>query len=167
MNTRYRLTRRGCRGDTFYCVDKLTGKRTSLNTGNEDDARQIIEAKNQAERQPAINLQIAKAYLAGTDSGITTRTWQHVLDAMIESKKGENQARWKRAAKEKALDLIRSQVIVETKSEALLKVLQMGTVSTNVHLRKLHNFALDMAWLPWPVLPRRRWPKIILTVIGM
>src|ERR1022692_2098481 len=23
-----------------------------------------------------------------------------------------------------------------------------------------HNFALDMAWLPWAVLPKRRWPKI-------
>jgi hypothetical protein len=44
--------------------------------------RQIIEAKNQAERQPVLNLQIAKAYLAGTDNGITTRTWQHAIEAL-------------------------------------------------------------------------------------
>jgi hypothetical protein len=50
MKTRYRLTRRGIRGDKFYCVDKTTGKRTSLGTTNEDEARQIVEAKNNSER---------------------------------------------------------------------------------------------------------------------
>ena len=62
MKTRYRLTRRGIRGDRFYCVDTTTGKRTSLRTTNEEEARQIVEAKNQSERQPVLNLQIAKAY---------------------------------------------------------------------------------------------------------
>jgi plasmid stability protein len=57
----------------FYCVDKTTGKRTSLGTSKEDEARQIVEAKNNSERQPVLNLQIAKAYFAGTDNGIATR----------------------------------------------------------------------------------------------
>ena len=74
MHTRYRLMRRGIRGSAFYCVDTHTGKRTSLRTANTDAAKQIVAAKNQALRQPALNLQIAKAYLAGTDSGVTTRT---------------------------------------------------------------------------------------------
>jgi len=51
-------------------VDTTTGKRISLRTANEEAARQIVEAKNQSERQPVLNLQIAKAYLAGTDNGI-------------------------------------------------------------------------------------------------
>ena len=58
MKTRYRLIRRGVRGGAFYCVDNNTGKRTSLRTGSEDEARQIVEAKNQAVRQPVLNLQI-------------------------------------------------------------------------------------------------------------
>jgi len=33
MKTRYRLIRRGIRGGAFYCVDNMTGKRTSLHTG--------------------------------------------------------------------------------------------------------------------------------------
>ncbi len=74
MTTRFRLTFRGSRGGMFYCVDKTTGKRTSLQTSDKVGARQIVEAKNQAERQPVLNLQIAKAYLAGTDNGIATRT---------------------------------------------------------------------------------------------
>ena len=77
MNTMpacYRLTRRDLRGGMYYCVDKTTGKRTSLQTTNRDEAQQVVAAKNQAQRQPVLNLQIAKAYLAGTDNGLTTRT---------------------------------------------------------------------------------------------
>jgi integrase len=39
-------------------------------------------------------------------------------------------------------------------------VLRTGTVSTNAFLRKVHNFALDMNWLPATVIPRRQWPAI-------
>jgi hypothetical protein len=88
MKTRYRLTRRGIRGDRFYCVDTTTGKRTSLRTANQEEARQIVEAKNQSERQPVLNLQIAKAYLAGSDNGIATRTWQNAIDALSNTKQG-------------------------------------------------------------------------------
>ena len=49
---------------------------------------------------------------------------------------------------------------METQAEHFLKVLHAGTVATNVYLRRIHNFALDMNWLPWPVLPKKRWPKV-------
>jgi integrase len=29
-----------------------------------------------------------------------------------------------------------------------------------VFLRRIHNFAVDMNWLPWPLLPKKRWPKL-------
>jgi integrase len=160
MKTRYRLTCRGIRGGMFYCVDKTTGKRTSLQTTNPDEARQIVEAKNQAERQPVLNLQIAKAYLAGTDNGIATRTWQNALDSLINSKEGANQHRWRSVARDKALAPLLPRVIIETPGELLLKVMQAGTVSTNVFLRRLHNFCVDMNWLPWPVVPKRQWPAV-------
>jgi hypothetical protein len=67
MKTRYRLICRGTRSGAYSCVDTKTGQRTSLGTTNADDARQIIEAKNNAERQAVLNLQIARAYLAATD----------------------------------------------------------------------------------------------------
>jgi hypothetical protein len=56
MKTRYRLTSRGSRGGMFYCVDKTTGQRASLHTTNEDEARQLVEAKNNSERQPVLKL---------------------------------------------------------------------------------------------------------------
>src|SRR5208337_1314515 len=118
-------------------VDKTTGKRTSLQTTDADEARHIVEAKNQAERQPVLNLQIAKAYLAGTDNGIATRTWQNALDSLINTKEGENQRRWKVAARDKAFAPMLPRIIIETQGEVLLKVLQCGKVSTNVFLRRL------------------------------
>ena len=160
MNIRFRLTFRGCRGGMFYCVDKTTGRRTSLQTTNQDEARQIVEAKNQAERQPGLNLQIAKAYLAGTDNGIATRTWQSALDALITTKLGANQDRWKTVARDRALVPLLCRVIIETPGELLLKVMQTGKVSTNVFLRRLHNFCVDMNWLPWPLIPKRQWPAV-------
>jgi len=160
MKTRYRLTCRGHRGGMFYCVDKTTGKRTSLQTSNKDEAQQIVEAKNQAERQPVLNLQIAKAYLAGTDNGITTRTWQQALESLTSTKQGANQHRWQTVARDKALAPLLARVIIETPGELLLKVMQAGSVSTNVFLRRLHNFCVDMNWLPWPLVPKRQWPEV-------
>ena len=144
----------------YYCVDKTTGKRTSLNTTSKDEARQLIEARNNAERQPVLNLQIAKAYLAGTDSGIKTRTWKDAIEALTNTKQGANKERWLRVVKDRALAPLLLKVIIETQGELLLRVLQSGTVSTNVYLRRLHNFCVDMSWLPWPLLPKRQWPAV-------
>ncbi len=158
MKKRFRLIHRGDRG--FYCFDNDTRKRTSLNTKDRDAAEQIVLAKNQALRQPSLNLQIAKAYLAGTDNGVNTRTWQHAIEAVTSTKQGANKDRWLRVVKDPALVPLLPLIIVETKAEALLKSLQIGTVSTNVFLRRLHNFCVDMNWLPWPLVPKRQWPAI-------
>jgi integrase len=39
-------------------------------------------------------------------------------------------------------------------------VLKEGSVSTNVYLRRAHNYAMGMHWLPWPVLPKLHWPAV-------
>jgi integrase len=154
------MTRRGSRAGTFYCVDTKTGKRTSLHTPDADEARQVIAARNQADRQPALNLQIAKAYLSGTDTGITKRTWADAIETLTNTKQGANQERWRRVAKDKAYGPLLLRVITETPGDLLLKVMQLGTVSTNIYLRRLHNFCVDMNWLPWPLIPKRQWPSI-------
>jgi hypothetical protein len=33
-------------------------------------------------------------------------------------------------------------------------------IQNGVYLRRLHNFALDMTWLPRPVIVKRQWPKV-------
>src|SRR6266550_5041387 len=143
MKRRFILYRRKL-GGAFYVEDTETRKQESLGTKNRAEATSLLNARNESVRQPQLNLQIAKAYLAGTDSGVSTRTWQRALDAIVETKSGSTQDRWQRAAKEKALDPIRDRAIIESQGAQLLACLKAGTVSTNVHLRKLHNFCLAM-----------------------
>ena len=158
MNARYRMYRRH-RG-VFYLFDRHTGKRESLQTADESVARRLLHAQNEAHQQPLINRQIARAYLAVGDPHITRRTWQEVMNEIINLKTGVTQARWQVASKDPAFELIRHLPVFETQPDHFLRVLERGRVSTNVYLRRLHNFALDMGWLSWPVLPKKRWPKV-------
>ncbi len=156
MNARYRLIRRGLRNGRFYCVDTATGQRTSLGTDDEDEATQIVVAKNQALRQPALNRQIAKAYYAGADPNCVRRRWRDVMAEFVETKSGSNRTRAERAVADKSIDSIRDLELLETRAEHFLHVLRAGKLSTNNYLRRLHSFALDLSWLPWPVLPKRQ-----------
>ena len=84
----------------FYAHDSETGKQESLGTKDRAEATTLLNARNESFRAPQLNLHIAKAYLAGTDSGVSTRTWQDAFNAVIASKEGSTQDRWVRAAKE-------------------------------------------------------------------
>lgn len=87
MKDRYLVFQR--KNGIFFLGDRLLKKQTSLKTRDKATARRICHAKNEALRQPAINL------------------------------------------------------------------LSKGTASTNIVLRRLHHFALDLDWLPKAILPRR------------
>jgi len=159
MRQRYRLYRRKV-GGRYYLHDDLTGKQVSLGTTDRATAVRLFHSKNESVRQPAVNLQIARAYLAASDPQIATRNWQFVMDEMVKLKRDATQHRWQTAIKDRAYDSIRHLPVLETRPEQFLRVLETGTVSTNVYLRRLHNFALDMTWLPWPVIVKRQWPEI-------
>jgi len=78
----------------------------------------------------------------------------------VKLKKDQTQHRWQTAIKDKAFDSIPHLPILETRPEHFLRVLESEKVSTTVYLRRIHNFALDMTWLPWPVLAKKRWPAV-------
>ena len=162
MKQRFRIWRRNKHargsGGVYYVEDTETGKRTSLQTTERQTAERLMNARREAEQQPQINLQIARTYLLASDPTMVTRTWNEVMNAIIDTKTGETQRRWKVAARDTAFDPIRDKPLVETRAEHFLAVLKAGTVSTNVYLRRLHNFALDTNWLLAPVLVKRRWP---------
>ncbi len=159
MKRRFILYRRK-RGGMFYLEDTETHKQETTGTRNRAEATALLNARNESFRQPQLNLQIAKAYLAGTDAGLSKRTWQDAFTAITENKHGPTQERWQRAIKQKAFDLILPLIIIETQAEQLFACLKAGTVSTNVHLRESHNFCIGMNWLAWPIIPKRLWPKI-------
>jgi integrase len=158
MKERYRLFLR--RKSVYYAFDNTTKTFQSLKTKDEAEAKRLLLALNEAGKQPAMNLSLARVYLKHSDPMVAERTWQHVLDEIAKLKTGPTQYRWKTAAKDKAFDLIRHRLLIETQAEHFLSVLKKGTVSTNAYLRKTHNFALDMNWLPACVIPKRQWPPI-------
>jgi hypothetical protein len=137
------------RGNYFWSHDGETGKQASLRTKDKATALRLLHSKNEACQQPILNLQIARTYLTAGDPEIGKRTWWTVMNEIVLTKKNATRVRWDRAIKDKAFDLLRDRLLLETRAEHFLDVLRQGTVSTNVHLRKLHNFALDMNWLPW------------------
>ena len=159
MRQRYRLYKRKT-GGRYYLHDDVTGKQESLGTNDRTTALRFFHSRKEAEQQPAVNLQIARAYLAASDPQIATRDWQFVMDELVKLKKDQTQHRWQTAIKDKAFDSIRHQPLLETRPEHFLRVLESKKVSTNVYLRRIHNFALDMTWLPWPVLAKKRWPAV-------
>ena len=159
MRQQFRLYRRKKSG-RYYLHNDLTGKQESLHTSDRATATRLMHAKNEARQQPALNLQIAKAYLAATDESFVNRTWREVMDEFVKIKTGSNRTRSERAVMDKAFDSIRDRQLIETRSEHFLRVLEHGKISTNNYLRRFHNFAVDMGWLPWPVMPKRQWPAI-------
>lgn len=156
------MVRYAARGGIYYAIDTQTGRRESLGTSVKAAAATLLHAKNEAARQPGLNRQMARVYMAWADLSLTTRTWDMALQALIASKVegSANQRRWRTSAKDKAFDLFRHEVITDTQPERLLQVLKAGTVSTNVFLRKLHNHCVGMGWLPWPILAKKLWPPV-------
>src|SRR5689334_24536545 len=115
MPERYRKFKRSW--GTYYAYDTLTGNSVSLKTRDKADAVQKVNAMNEAERQPSISLGLAKVYLNATDPKLASRTWQEVMDHIVEKKTDETKRRWDIAIKDKNFDRIRSLKVAETRPE--------------------------------------------------
>ncbi len=103
MKPRFVLFRRG---KVFYCQDSTTGRQASLRTRDAAEAPTLLHARNEAFRQPLLNLQLARTYLSATDPEIAQRSWRAVMDEMGRTKTGVTLHRHESAMKEAAFDLI-------------------------------------------------------------
>ena len=157
MTDKFRIFRRA--SGAWYIEDKETGYQQSLFTRDGTEAKRLLLAKNEAHRQPAINIQIARAYLSASDPRLITRTWQEVMETLVAHKRGTNQDRWLRAINDRNFDTIRKLTLIETRADHFLKVMEDRKVSSNVFLRRIHNYALAMDWLLKSVIPKASWPK--------
>jgi integrase len=158
MKPRYRLFLR--RNSTYYAFDNSTCNHQSLRTKDKSEAVRLLSAMNEAEKHPAMNFAIAKIYLRHSESQALRRTWQSVLEELIKLKTGQTRIRWQTVAKDASYNCIRKLPVIETTAEHFFRVFETGTVCTNIFLRRMHNFALDMNWLSGPIIPRRQWPRI-------
>ncbi len=123
MKDRYRLFQNHARGGGYYLQDNVTGRQESLRTKDEETATRLWQARNEAHHLPAINLQIARAYLTATDPKMATRTWQEVMESLVALKRGTNRLRWQRAIADRNFDRIRQLPLIETRADHFLKVL--------------------------------------------
>ena len=150
MDNRYRLFRRSW--GTYYAFDNLTGQQFTLKTKDPDVAQELLQTRNEANREPLLNRQKGIAYLECADPQVKQRTWQHVMDDLVHMKRDTNRERWERAIRQEVLDSIRDQLVYGTLPEHFLKVLKSGTVSTNVYLRRI----LENRWCGRLARPGRR-----------
>jgi integrase len=143
----------------YYLKNKTTGEQTSLKTHDRAEAERLLQAYNESESQPHLNVALARVYMNGADPKLITRTWQEVMEHIVERKTDETRRRWEVAIKDQNFDYIRNLPVAETRPEHFDCALADGKVSTNVFLRRIHNHALGMDWLLKPVIPRLQWPR--------
>jgi integrase len=160
MKPAFRLFRRKC---IYWSQNNETGQQKSLHTSDKGEAQRLLNSKNEAAQNPAgLNRQIGRNYLAMSgDPLLATRTWKDLLDRMLDGKTGSTRERLERAGKDKAYGPLWIRPLLETKPDELNKVVEAGTVATNVFLRRMHNYAFDMDWLPVRIISKRLWKKIV------
>ena len=158
VQLKYRLYRR--RNGVFYWQENESQKQGTLRTSDKREAERLLNAMNESHREPTLNLNIARAYLVAHDPKMATRTWQAVMDEMATHGIPTTQQRCARGLRSKAYDPIRNKPIVQTTGADLLDIIHANGNCVAHYLRRLHNLALDLGWLAWPILAKRAWPKI-------
>jgi len=157
MQDRFTMFRHGA---VFYCEDRTTGQQKSLLTRKADEARKLVQAKNDAVNLPLMNLVMAKTYLSAQDPKMITRTWADVMTRFCDRSNANTRMRHERVVRTKPMQFLKGKRLIETTGDDLSAALKLGSNSTIAFLQTLHNDALGMGWIPSPILPRKLWPKM-------
>jgi integrase len=158
VQLKYRLYRR--RNRNFYWQENGSRKQGTLRTTDRREAERLLNAMNESHREPTLNLNLARAYLVAHDPQMARRTWQEVMNEMATHGIPTTQERCARAFRSKAYDPIRTKPLAQTTAADLLAILHVNGNCVGHYLRRLHNLAVDLGWLAWPILAKRAWPRI-------
>jgi integrase len=156
MKTKYTLFRRN---GIYYSQDSGTGQQKSLRTRDETEALKLISATNEAHHQPALNLQLARAYLSASDPAFLERTWQSVMEQLQARGKASSRERYASVFKSPSFGGLRHKRLLETTADDLFAIFKEGKVSIIHFLKRLHHFALELGWIAVPIVPPNLWPK--------
>jgi predicted HD phosphohydrolase len=113
----------------FYMQDSATGKQTSLRTKDETEAKSLLNARNEAQRQPVLNLHLARAYLTASDPAFVERTWQTVMEQLQSRGKDSSRERYASVFKSPSFDALRNKKLLETTADDFFAVFKEGKVS--------------------------------------
>ena len=130
-----------------------------LRTKDETEARSLLNARNEAMRQPVLNLHLARAYLTASDPAFVERTWQSVMDQLQARGKDSSRERYASVFKSPSYNGLRNKKLLETTAEDFFAVFKEGKVAITCFLKRLHNFALSLGWIALPVVAPYLWPK--------
>jgi integrase len=130
-----------------------------LRTKDEAEARSLLNAKNEAQRQPTLNLHLARAYLTASDLAFVERTWQTVMEQLQSRGKDSSRERYASVFKSPSFDGLRNKKLLETTADDFFAVFKQGKVAITYFLKRLHNFALSLGWVALPVVAPYLWPK--------
>ena len=157
MKQRFYIFRR--RG-TFYLQDSRNGKQQSLDTRDRSTALRLLEVKRQSVAEPGFNQLLLKTCLTTQDAQLSHRTWDTVMEQMKTHGRDSTRERCARAMRCDAFKNLRHAKLIETRAEDFLLILNHASVSAAHYLKRLHNLALGLGWISFPVLAPRLWPKI-------
>ena len=157
MKTKFKMFRR--ENGVYYTEDTTTGKQASLHTKDETEALSLLHAKNEAQRQPVLNLHLARAYLTASDPAFVERTWSVVMSQLQARGKESSRERFATAFKSPALNGLRNKRLLETTADDFFAVFQCAKPSTICFLKRLHHLALSAGWIALPIVAPNLWPK--------
>ena len=156
MKQRFYLFRR-C--GTYYIQDDRTKKQQSLDTKDRSTAVRLLEIKRQTEMHDGFNQLILKTCLTTSDAMLTKRTWRDVMEQMKTHGRASTRIRCDRAMRCSAFKSLQHIKLVDTRADDFLVVLKEPSVSVVHYLKRLHNLAIGLGWITFPVLAPRLWPK--------
>ena len=141
MKTKYTLFRRG---EVIITPRHRHRQANQLAHQGRNRGRSLLNARNEAQRQPVLNLHLARAYLTASDPAFVERTWQTVMEQLQARGKDSSRERYDNVFKSPAFDGLRNKKLMETTADDFLAVFKDGKVSIVYFLKRLHNFALNL-----------------------
>jgi len=124
MKAKYTLFRRS---GVYYSQDTASGQQKSLRTKDEAEALKLISTRNDACRQPVLNLHLARAYLTASDPAFVERTWQTVMDQLQARGKDSSRERYQDVFKSPAFDGLCHKRLMETTTDDFLATRREGS----------------------------------------
>ena len=87
MKSKYTLFRRG--GMFYIAGHAPPASKPVCAPKTKPRPRSLLNARNEAQRQPVLNLHLARAYLTASDPAFVERTWQTVMEQLQIPRQGQ------------------------------------------------------------------------------
>ena len=148
------------RGNRFYAQHRVTRDQKSLKTSNRENAEELLFALNKSQESASQARDMAMVYFRRSDPEATTRTWEVLFEAYVQSRKQTCWERVRRAFKAAEICQVVKMKLVDTRTSDLVATLRQCKRSTQYHVRLAFNYGVKLNWVDKDLIPERLWPKV-------